>query len=72
MLGLDIDRKLVIAEHFARRWTYGGHDHSPQRLAQLRLQAKLLSHPQQVGNLVGAGDDQHIPLAGDNRPNVVL
>ena len=71
MLRLNIDGQLVVAQHLARCWTDRSDDHASQCSAERLFQAKLLGHPQQVGDLVSAGDDQNVALAGNHGSDVV-
>src|SRR5690606_20513016 len=68
--GLEVDRQVMVAQHFAGARPDGGDDRAGQAVAQLRLQLQFARDLQQVDDLLSGGEQRDVDLAGGEAADV--
>ena len=68
--GFEVDRKALVAEHFARRWSDGGDDDVAEAGAEVVDNAEFVRELEHVENLIGGGEHGHVDFAGRDTVDV--
>lgn len=66
----QVDGKLLLGEHFTRCGADGGDNHVSHRCAKRRFQVELVRHGEQISDLIGRGEHEHVHFAGCDAADV--